>query len=405
MISRSLRLVGVGNARRFARSYISVDELAFTGDSVPVATGATATAVMKTPRSHKVAGRFISPWTAKTNKPLFSVLKYLSQPKRPPLTFSKEVDRLLILKPIEVNRTKIRSIISPHITWMGHASCYFQSDGLYFLTDPVWSERASPVSFAGPKRYINPPIELEDLKIDVVLVSHTHYDHLDLPSVRRIGNRAHWVVPMGVKEILRKEGVTNCTELEWWESYHHVNARGSTAEIIFTPTKHWTSRTPFDRNSCLWGSYIVKANSSKFFFTGDTAYCETFKLIGENYGPFDFAAIPIGAYSPRWFMKHVHCNPEEAVMIHEDLRSKQSIAIHWGTFPMTDEDKIEPPLELARVRDMRSIPSRSFFSMAHGETLIAGDAPKFDLATLHPDLYGEYLSLRREAVDVEPAAT
>lgn len=213
------------------------------------------------------------------------------------------------------------------------------------------------------------------------------------------------VVPFGVKEILRQEGITNCTELEWWQSYTHMNPQtGNTAEVIFTPTKHWTARSLFDRNTCLWGSFVVKSKSSKFFFTGDTAYCDTFKLIGENYGPFDIAAIPIGAYSPRWFMKSVHCNPEEAVMIHGDLRAKQSMAIHWGTFPMTDEDKIEPALELARVRDLRSVPAQSFFSMAHGETLIAGEEPKFDMASLYPSIYGEYLSLQREALDLEAAS-
>lgn len=259
----------------------------------------------------------------------------------------------------------------------------------------MWSDRASPLSFAGPKRYIQPPIELEDLKIDVVLLSHTHYDHLDIASVCRIGNRAHWIVPLGVKQFLVNLGVTNVTELDWWQNYHYINAEGKTAEIIFCPTKHWTSRTLFDRNTCLWGAFAVRSGQTKFFFTGDTAYCEVFKLIGEKFGPFDVAAIPIGAYSPRWFMKDVHCNPKEAVQIHQDLRSKQSVAIHWGTYPMTDEDKIEPALELARARDLIELPVENMFTMAHGETWNIGDLPSYDLATKYPHLYGEYLNEQR----------
>jgi N-acyl-phosphatidylethanolamine-hydrolysing phospholipase D len=209
------------------------------------------------------------------------------------------------------------------------------------------------------------------------------------------------VVPMGVKDILRQFGVTNCTELDWWQSYHYVNPKGKTAEIVFTPTKHWTSRTPFDRNTCLWGSFALLGNKCKFFFAGDTAYCDVFKLIGEKFGPFDISAIPIGAYSPRWFMKDVHCNPAEAVQIHEDLRSKQSVAIHWGTFPMTGEDKVEPPLELARVRGLKNMSYEKFFSMAHGETLIVGDRPQLDFATVHPHLYGEYLAFMRALPELE----
>jgi N-acyl-phosphatidylethanolamine-hydrolysing phospholipase D len=198
-------------------------------------------------------------------------------------------------------------------------------------------------------------------------------------------------VPLGVKSILATIGITNCTELDWWSTYHYLSPSGKNFEITFTPTKHWTARGFFDRNTCLWGSYVIKGPKSRFFFSGDTAYCNVFKTIGENFGPFDFSAIAIGAYSPRWFMKDVHCNPEESVKIHLDLKSKQSMAIHWGTFPLTDEDPIEPPLELARIRDMHNLPMEEFFSIAQGETLLIGNKPESDLATLYNDLYGIYL--------------
>ena len=224
----------------------------------------------------------------------------------------------------------------------------------------------------GPLRSVKPPIELESLPLDVVLISHTHYDHLDITAIHSIGNRALWIVPLGVKEFLANEGVTNCIELNWWEKYEFKNEiTNEIFEITFTPTKHWTSRTPFDKNTCLWGSYLVKSpNNKKFFFTGDTAYCEIFKLIGEKYGPIDLAAIPIGAFKPRWFMKNVHCNPKESILIHNDIKALQSVAIHWGTFPLADEDVIEPALELSYQRSISNpiIDKHSFFTMLPGET-------------------------------------
>ncbi len=205
------------------------------------------------------------------------------------------------------------------------------------------------------------------------------------------------IVPLGVKALLKTFGITNCVELDWWASYHYLTAAGSTIEVVFTPSKHWTARTFLDRNTCLWGSYAVLAQKSKFFFTGDTAYDPIFKHIGAKYGPFDLAAIPIGAYSPRWFMKDVHNNPEEALQIHKDLNAKQSAAIHWGTFPLADEDPIEPALELGRVRDIHGVSHKEFYTLAHGETVQLGEASAHDMATVRSDLYGVYLdSLRQE---------
>ena len=140
----------------------------------------------------KVKGRYVSPWAKETNKKFWDVVKLLFTKRRPQLQLPNIEDTKSLISLLEVNRRKVRNDSEPHFTWMGHASCYFQSEGTYILTDPVWGERASPVSFAGPKRYIKPPIELEDLKIDLVLLSHTHYDHLDISSAKRIGNRAHW---------------------------------------------------------------------------------------------------------------------------------------------------------------------------------------------------------------------
>jgi N-acyl-phosphatidylethanolamine-hydrolysing phospholipase D len=299
----------------------------------------------------------------------------------------------------------------PHLTWIGHATMVYQTDGLNFITDPVFSDACSPIPQVGPFRVVPPPIEIEDLDIDVVLLSHTHYDHLDLSSVRRIGNRALWIVPLGVKAWLRAEGVTNCVELDWWQK-HTIRCPasagpGKTVDVVFTPTKHWTARGLFDRNTCLWGSYAVLAPSSKFFFAGDTAYCNVFQTIGEQYGPFDLASIPIGAYKPRWFLKDAHCNPAEAVQIHKDLKAKQSVAIHWGTFPLSDEHIVEPALELARARAEANVRTDEFYSMGHGETLFVGEKPQHDFAEKHPRLMEQYLKYiensESEAASVEIA--
>lgn len=211
-------------------------------------------------------------------------------------------------------------------------------------------------------------------------------------------------MPLGVKAILKNFGITNCIELDWWQSTNVFSPHtGANIEIIFTPTKHWTARGLFDRNTCLWGSFAVRSPQSRFFFTGDTAYCPVFKQIGHTFGPFDFAAIPIGAYAPRWFMRDVHCNPEEALKIHQDLRAKRSIGIHWGTFPMADEDFVEPALELARVRDMHNVSREEFFTMKHGETVNKNEFSENDFATQHTELYGEYLDSLRTSTDASAA--
>jgi N-acyl-phosphatidylethanolamine-hydrolysing phospholipase D len=265
-------------------------------------------------------------------------------------------------------------------------------DGVNILTDPVWSMHASLVQGLGPKRYIKPALDLEKLDVDIVLISHTHYDHFDANTVKRIGNKPLWIVPLGVKEVLKGYGIDRVIELDWWQ--HHIipaSSKSVRVEIAFTPTKHWTSRTPFDRNTSLWGSFAVMTPSKRFFFGGDTGYHPFFSKLGDRYGPFDFAAIPIGAYKPRWFMKDNHVNPEEAVKIHLDVKSKQTVAIHWGTFPLADEDYVEPALELGRAREAAGLTVNDFFSVQHGFTWDVGQPAASDFATIHAPMYKEYL--------------
>ena len=202
---------------------------------------------------------------------------------------------------------------------------------------------------------------------------------------------------MGVKNVLARFGVTNCIELDWWDctsidtSTTIVNGQESKLNITLTPAKHWTARTPFDKNVCLWGSFVITGTKENIFFGGDTAYCSVFKTIGETFGPFDISLLPIGAYLPRKLMENVHCDPAEAQQIHRDLRSKQSVGIHWGTFHLADDEDVEPAFELARVRAISGMPTHQFFTLGHGETFQVGNFPKYDFATLWPDEAKSYV--------------
>jgi len=266
-------------------------------------------------------------------------------------------------------------------TWVGHATVLVQAGGLNVLTDPIFSERASPVSFAGPKRHQPPGIALADLpRIDVVLVSHNHYDHLDEASVRALnaqdGGPPLFVVPLGNKSWLASVGITNAVELDWWQS-HRVNQAQGSAEIVMTPVQHWSGRSLTDRLETLWGGYAVFTPGFHFFHAGDTGYSKDFADIRQRFaerhsaargGGFDLAVLPVGAYEPRWFMAQQHVDPTEAVRIHRDLGAKRSLGMHWGTFELTDEALDEPPLRLAEARRTAGVDDADFFVLAIGET-------------------------------------
>ncbi len=255
------------------------------------------------------------------------------------------------------------------ITWLGHASVLLQTGGLNIVTDPMFSERASPVSFAGPKRLLPPAIALEHMPpIDVVVISHNHYDHLDLPSVKAIEQRKAgatlFLVPQGLKAWFEAQGIANVQEMQWWQ---HTEIKGP--RIHFVPVQHWSKRTLFDTNQSLWGGWVVEDQGWRFFYAGDTGFSQDFKDIGERFGSMDWAAIPIGAYAPRWFMKSQHVDPDEAVQILLDVRAKQAVGVHWGTFILTDEDPTEPPRALAASLQRRGLAAERFTTVAHGQTL------------------------------------
>lgn len=233
-------------------------------------------------------------------------------------------------------------------TWLGHASVLAEVDGVSILTDPIFSERASMFQWAGPKRYRPPACTVNELpeSLDAVVISHSHYDHLDYYSClglqQRYGDRLHWFVPSGIGAFLRDSigvSASQVHDMVWWQE---EPLPGTNVTMAFTPNNHWSRRGLMDENDDLWGSWSVLGPKHKFWFGGDTGYCNGFAQIGQKYGPFDLSAIPIGAYYPRWFMKWVHVDPSEAISMHKDLRSKKSLGIHWGTFKLTKEYYLEP---------------------------------------------------------------
>ena len=269
---------------------------------------------------------------------------------------------------------KAGSAMQPSVTWIGHASVLAQLGGLNLLTDPMFSERASPLSFTGARRHVAPGVAMRDLpRIDVVLISHNHYDHLDAASVRALngqsGGAPFFVVPLGLKAWMEKRNITNVVELDWWQSY-----RIGAVDIVLTPVQHWSARGLNDRMATLWGGFAVFAPDLHLFFAGDTGYSKDFKDIRERFtdrqgdSGFDLALLPIGGYEPRDFMETQHVNPAEAVQIHLDLAAKQSIGVHWGTFQLTDEPLDEPPVLLAQALRDNGLGDQTFSVMAVGET-------------------------------------
>ena len=271
--------------------------------------------------------------------------------------------------PFPVAPTTVSSAPEPSVTWVGHATVLLKVGGLAVITDPVFSERASPLGFTGPRRVVPATPSLEQLPhIDAVLISHNHYDHLDLESVKRLaaqaGGSPRFYVPLGLKAWFDDQCITEVEELDWWDKRALKGL-----EITLTPVQHWSRRTLTDENQSLWGGWAVRHPALSFFFSGDTGYSSDFAEIGKRFGAFDLAALPIGAYEPRWFMHAQHVDPAQAVKMHRDLHAKRSFGVHWGTFEgLTDEDMDEPPKKLATEAAAAALKPDEFFVLRHGET-------------------------------------
>lgn len=255
------------------------------------------------------------------------------------------------------------------ITHINHASHLIQLNNLNILTDPIFSERASPYDWVGPKRIRSPGVQIDELpKIDVVIVSHNHYDHMDLKSIAELEKRFKplFIVPLGNASHIKNSGAKNVHELDWWES---KKVGVNQDEIFLTPVHHWSARGLFDQNESLWGGYVIQSSNLKLFFGGDSAYGPFFKEIYNRFGAMDVSIIPIGAYEPQWFMKDQHLNPEEAVQVHLDLKSRLSIGTHFGTFPLTDEGYDQPVIDLQAALLKLNISKLNFVTTKNGGTV------------------------------------
>jgi N-acyl-phosphatidylethanolamine-hydrolysing phospholipase D len=247
------------------------------------------------------------------------------------LTGKKRKDPGGFVTPRRANDGRALASQAPSLTWIGHATYVQRLGGKLVATDPIWSERL------GPRRRLAPPgVALADLpELDVVTVSHSHYDHLDIPTLKRLGDGPTYIVPLDVGEILRGAGLTKVVELAWWQSHVVGDLR-----VTLVPAQHWSMRVPWDRNKRLWGGFVYESSDGTSYHAGDTAWSEqVFRAIGERFPKIDWAMLPIGAYDPQWFMQPQHMGPEEAVSAFETLGARTFLAMHWGTFKLTDEPR------------------------------------------------------------------
>lgn len=298
---------------------------------------------------------FNTPQTS--NKSLVQVLQWKFTSKKAIWPNHRE-NKVYDLKPFSESRALI--------TWVNHATFLVQMKGLTVLTDPLYSQRASPFTYFGPKRSRAPGVAIDNLpQVDLVVVSHNHYDHLDIETLKTLSKKFDplFFVPLGDKKLLESVGIAKVKELDWYQT-ENVNG----VPVQFLPSQHWSARWLNDKNESLWGSYMI-GKEFKIYFAGDTGYGPHFQKIREKVGAPNVALLPIGAYEPRWFMKEHHMNPDDAAMAHKDLGAQQSIGMHFGTVQLTDED-IDAPIEaLKEAKSKHQLGEKEFLTLDIGESL------------------------------------
>ncbi len=267
--------------------------------------------------------------------------------------------------PKDVARGELR------VTHINHATMLIQVDGLNILTDPIWSQRASFVSWAGPKRVRAPGVDIKNLpRIDVILISHNHYDHLDIATLKQLAQtqRPKILVGLGVKALLRAEGIEQVEELDWWQ---RADALAQGVNIVFVPARHASGRGLFDRNKTLWGGFVIETSVGNIYFVGDTAYGSFLADIKKRYSEFRLALLPIGHYEPRWMMAAVHLSPDDAVKVHRELNVQQSVGMHFGTFhgigAHNNESVAQHATDLQTALKKYAVPESEFWVLGFGE--------------------------------------
>jgi L-ascorbate metabolism protein UlaG (beta-lactamase superfamily) len=308
---------------------------------------------------HFDGNTFINPGGVKQQS-LGAVFKWMFTRKRS--IWRKPIDDAPRAKPVDHIHSGIR------ITFVNHSTFLIQTEGLNILTDPVWSERVSPFTWSGPKRQRKPGIRFEDLpRIDIILLSHNHYDHLDLPTLKSL-TRIHdprIITSLGVSAYLKKNGIEHSVDMDWWDELKLIKD----VWVQSVPAQHFSARGTLDRNKTLWCGFVLKRKEGNIYFAGDTGYnTRTFKEIGDRCSPVAVSLIPIGAYQPIWFMSPVHCSPAEAVIIHKEVGSKKSIATHFGTFRLGDESPQDAISDLKNALEVEKIPDDAFITMQEGES-------------------------------------
>lgn len=270
---------------------------------------------------------------------------------------------------------------NPTAMWINHCSFLVQIDGLHLLTDPIWSTRCSPIKRFGPRRRHPPPLSLKELPpIDIVLISHDHYDHLDRKTVKELNQcnpHTVWIVPLGVGKWMKKQGIQHVVQLGWWEK-KELRVEGKpplSLEVTSVPAQHFSGRNLFDKNQTLWSGYVIyfkryKKKHKKLYFVGDTGYNrKDFKAIGKKFGKIDLSFIPIGTYIPSRFMDPVHIDPKKAAIIHREVGSKLSIGMHWKTFRLSSETQDQPPYDLYCALEKKNIDLSTFRVIDPGQTI------------------------------------
>jgi N-acyl-phosphatidylethanolamine-hydrolysing phospholipase D len=331
---------------------------------------------MPAPDHHRPGGGFRNPWPAAELHGFADFLKWtLIERRRNPRRPDPDPSKFTLADPSFIVPRAAPEQLT--LTWVGHTSFLIQIAGLNVLTDPIWSRRASPVRFIGPRRWVPPAIDFDRLPpIDVVVLSHDHYDHLDATTISRLADRYPaivWYAPLELGAFLKRRGARDVNEHDWWQDGSIGNLK-----ITCVPAQHFSGRTLGRRNQTLWSGWVLHSAERSVFFAGDTALHPEFATISRRCGPFDLAILPIGAYEPRWFMGAVHMNPEDCIKAMTQLATAQNgqrlimTAAHWGTFKLTDEPMDEPPAMMRVLWKQASYRDGDLWILRHGETRSVG---------------------------------